>query len=301
MRVLLTGASGYLGRHVLQVLQQQGIETICTSHNAYIESHRNNIFKTDLLSHDGAYKLVKHAKATHLLHLAWYVNHGDYWHSQRNYEWVQASMRLIDAFCSSGGKHVTVAGTCAEYDWNYGYMKEGVTPYNPNTPYGVSKDAARRLLSSICTNYGVEFSWGHIFFPFGFEEASTRLIPSLIRVFRREIPAFGINKNAVRGLISVQDAARGFLYLLQSNAVGNYNICSGIPTQLEQVVRIIAKYFDADPDIILKLETTRPGDPPMLLGNNERLSALGWRIQQSLEHCIHETVSQKIASSPIIN
>ncbi|MFM8759557.1 MAG: NAD-dependent epimerase/dehydratase family protein, partial [Methylophilaceae bacterium] len=99
-----------------------------------------------------------------------------------NFEWIQASMRLVDAFCLEGGKRIVAAGTSAEYDWSYGYMHEDVTPYAPTTVYGVTKNATRQLLREKCKSNGASFAWGHVFFPFGLDEGSLRLVPSLMRV-----------------------------------------------------------------------------------------------------------------------
>jgi nucleoside-diphosphate-sugar epimerase len=296
MRILLTGASGYVGRHVLRALQHQGIETVCVQHTATLGSLSGESMSADLLSTDCAHELVARANATHLLHLAWYVEHGQYWHSPKNFEWVQASLRLVDAFCRQGGRHVVAAGTCAEYDWNHGVMQEGVTPYQPNTPYGVCKDATRRLLQSMCEMHGARFAWGHIFFPCGLDEAPGRLIPSLLRVFRGQIPAFGVNAAAVRGMLPVTDAAQAFVQMLQNpQAKGAYNICSGTPTRIEEIVRLLAAECGADPANVLQINSARPGDPAMLLGDTQRIRALGWSMQSSLEQCLTDTVRGHVA------
>ena len=299
MKVLLTGASGYLGRHVLKALGMQGIETVCAQHRTTFSSQTGEVLSADLLSPDGALELVTHAKATHLLHLAWYVEQGKYWNSPQNFEWVQASIRLVDAFCRQGGKHVVMAGTCAEYDWDYGFMQEGVTPYNPHTPYGICKNATRQLLQSMCDLHNVRLAWGHVFFPFGMDESAGRLIPSLIQVFRGEIPAFGVNNEAIRGMLPVTDAADAFVRLIQHHqASGAYNICSGIPTRIDEIVELIAAEFNADPSAVLNLPSSRSSDPAMLLGNNQRLRSIGWSMEGSLKKCLQQTVKAHLTHQP---
>jgi nucleoside-diphosphate-sugar epimerase len=299
MKVLLTGASGYLGRHVLKALEMQGIETVCAQHRATLSSQTGEVLSTDLLSPDGASELVTRAKATHLLHLAWYVEQGKYWNSPQNFEWVQASIRLVDAFCRQGGKHVVVAGTCAEYDWDYGYMQEGLTPYKPHTPYGICKNATRQMLQSMCDLHNARLAWGHVFFPFGIDESLGRLIPSLIQVFRGQIPAFGVNNEAIRGMLPVTDAAQAFVRLLQHHqAYGAYNICSGIPTRIDEIVELIAAELHEDPSVVLKLPSSRSSDPTMLLGNNQRLCSIGWSMESSLKKCLQQTIKAHLTHQP---
>lgn len=174
------------------------------------------------------------------------------------------------------------AGTCAEYDWSFGYCREDTTPLAPASLYGTAKDASRRLLEAVCGSYQVPFAWGRIFMPYGRGEDNRRLMPSLIKVFRGQRPTFGVNASAYRDFVHAEDVARSFIKLLLSDAVGDYNISSGQPTQIAEVVRLIAKAFNADPGIVLDQSTERPGEPDLLIGNNTRLKSLGWQATNSM-------------------
>ena len=188
-------------------------------------------------------------------------------------------MRLIEAFCKAGGQKVVVSGTCAEYDWAHGYCSEDLTPLNPDTLYGIAKDATRRLIMAVCSEHQVDCAWGRIFLPYGQGEDNRRLLPSLIAVFQGERAPFGVNAEAYRDFLHVKDVIAGFITLLQADAVGVYNICSGQPVQLAEIVRQIARVYKADPKVVLDLSTARPGDPEFLVGNNQKLKALGWQAQ----------------------
>ena len=190
-----------------------------------------------------------------------------------------------------------MAGSCAEYDWSYGYLREDATPYNPQTTYGVAKDATRRLSSGLCALHGISMAWGHIFFPYGAGEARQRMIPSLIEVFRGNASPFGVNASAFRGMLHVPDAADAFVSLLLAHAdgtehvQGNFNICSGQPVQIGHVVRTLAELCGADPSPVLDLASTRAGDPPMLVGDNTRLLATGWKPAFTLEQGLSQMVN----------
>lgn len=290
MRVLLTGASGFLGRYVLDILRSRGIDAVMIGRQRIPGNGDMDFIGADLLTTPDFTALVKESKATHLLHLAWYTEYGKYWTSPLNLRWVEATTRLVEAFCEAGGQHVVVAGTCAEYDWSHGYCREDSTPLNPATLYGTAKEATRRLVMAVCEQHQVSCAWGRGFLPYGTGEGNQRLIPALIDVFRGKRPPFGVNAPAYRDFLHVSDVAEGFITLLQSGERGDYNISSAQPMQLADVVRELARLLDADPQAVLNLSSERPGDPHLLVGENLKLKALGWQPAISMARGLELTL-----------
>lgn len=282
MKVLLTGASGFLGRHVLDCLRSHGISTVVAGRSLPTNVAKADFVQVDLLDQTEFGDLISESRVTHLLHLAWYAEHGKYWSSPLNFRWTEATVRLVEAFCRSGGQKVVVAGTCAEYDWSYGYCREDVTPANPVTLYGIAKDATRRLTMAICAEHKIPCVWGRIFLPYGPGEDTRRLIPSLIDVFKGNRPPFGVNASAYRDFLHVADLAESFIHVLKKDTTGIYNLSSGRPVRIADVVRHIARSFNVNPDAILELSTERPGEPSFLVGDNCKLRSLDWKPVRSL-------------------
>lgn len=281
MKVLLTGASGFIGRSVLTQLLRLGIEVVVVGRTRP-EGFVGEFIEADLLQAEAGAAAIAKARATHLLHLAWYAEHGKYWTSPLNLRWVESTVRLVESFCSKGGHHLAIAGTCAEYDWSIGYCNEDAAPLAPSTLYGTAKDATRRLVEAICRQYCVPCAWGRIFLPYGQGEDGRRLIPSLFEVFKGRRTPFGVNASAYRDFLNVEDVAHGFIQILKAEAAGCYNIASGEPTRIADVVRIIAAACNADPSPVLELTSERPGEPIMLVGDNSKLKSLGWRSEHRL-------------------
>lgn len=292
MRVLVTGASGFLGRYVLEELAHNGIEAVAVGRRRPAHGALSAFIEADLLSCADYSTLLREAAASHLIHLAWYAEHGKYWTSPFNLRWVDATTRLIEAFCAWGGRQVVVAGTCAEYDRDQGWCIEDRASLSPETLYGASKEAARRLAMAVCAQHQVSCAWGRVFIPFGTGEDPRRVIPSLIAVFRGTLPAFGVNASACRDFLHVSDVARGLLALLLNNADGTYNVSSGEPRQMGLVVRELARQLHADPQRVLELATARPGEPRMLAGDNSKLTSLGWTASLDLERGIELTLRE---------
>lgn len=290
MKVLMTGATGFLGRYVLACLDWHGIDTVVVGRRWIPETSTVRFIESDLIDAPDMPTLVRNASATHLLHLAWYAEHGKFWTSPLNLRWMEATTRLVEAFCDAGGQKVVVAGTCAEYDWSYGYCREDSTPLNPDTLYGAVKDATRRLVMAICVQHNIPCAWGRIFIPYGTGEADQRLIPSLIDVFRGKRSPFGVNISAYRDFLHASDVAAAFVTLLRQNAQGAYNISSGQPVRLEMLIGELAQLMAVDSAPLLDLAVERPGEPPLLAGENLRLSQLGWRPACSLTQGLQRTL-----------
>ena len=288
MKVLLTGASGFLGKYVLRALQRQDIPAVALGRTRPHGLAPASFIAADLLTTDDFPALTRAAGATHLLHLAWVTEHGSYWNSALNFRWVDATTRLVQAFCASGGAHVVVAGTCAEYEWSQGRCHENETPLIPATLYGVAKDASRRLVVALCASYGARCAWGRVFFPFGVGEAAQRLVPALVAALLGQSAPFGVSAQARRDFLYAGDVADGLLALLQSDTSGGINISSGTPTPIAEIVCLLGQLLNKDPQVVLALPAQRADDVALLFGENSRLKALGWRQQFTLERGLEQ-------------
>lgn len=300
MRVLLTGGSGYLGRHVLRCLNARRVEVVALGRQPLPTAAGTRFVHCDLLEEADLGPRLRDLQATHLLHLAWYAEHGQYWQSPLNLRWADATLRLLQAFAAAGGRHAAVAGTCAEYDWACGYLREDGTPLVPQGLYGAAKDATRRLAEALVRapgpTLGLTLAWCHVFWPFGPGEAPQRMLPALIEVFRGRAAPFGVNTAAWRGMLPVGDAAEAFAHLLLQGAHGRFNVCSGEPSNIGEVVRVLARLCGADPGPVLALASARAGDPALLVGDNQRLRASGWRQTVSLQDGLALQVQEHDAS-----
>lgn len=280
MKILITGATGFIGQHVVKELQRQGIEYVSLQRGMVSDGRA---IQMDLLGTHELEPLFHKLKPTHLIHIAWYAEHGKYWDSELNLQWVLATKRLVEAFCSSGGQHVVITGTCAEYDWFHGYCVEDVTPLKPKSLYSICKDTTRRIIELVVEKHGVSMSWARVFFPYGPGEASQRLIPSLFKAFNREVLPFGVNASSYRDLLHVADAARAILACAKSNFVGSVNICSGAPVTISEVVDIVAGINNCNPEFILKLAPKNQDANSFLVGENKKLRSLGWEQEIMLD------------------
>jgi len=285
MKVAVTGATGFIGRYVTNALLKKGYDVLLVGRSTDLQHRGLPFVQLDLLE-ERNHNWISDHNPSHLLHLAWYTKHGDYWASPLNIRWCHSTINLVHAFAIQGGKRIVVSGSCAEYDWSFGYCNEVKTPSNPSSLYGISKDCARRMSEKICNIHNVSLAWGRIFLPFGPGENPKRLIPSITRALIGSDPPFPICVCQWRDFLPVETVADGFLFLLEKDHPGIFNICSGRPVQLSEIIKRIAFTLNKSADtLMLKADFSNSYDS-FLLGDNRSITMHGWHPEYDLWHSL---------------
>jgi len=291
-RVLLTGAGGFVGRHCLPALRDAEFEIHALSRTAHATEHDVQWHAVNLFEDGAAESLLTEVRPTHLLHLAWYAEPGRYWTAPENFQWVRASLALLQAFAAQGGQRVVMAGTCAEYDWRHGWCSEEVTPLIPATVYGICKHSLQTMLAAYSRQYGLSSAWGRIFFLYGPHEHPSRLVASVIRSLLQGEPALCSSGEQVRDFLHVADVASAFVALLDSQIPGPVNIASGEAVAIRDVVNKISTKLGRPELLRLGARITSPEEPPLLLADVGRLNKeLGWRPSFGLDSGLDETIA----------
>jgi len=295
-QVLLTGATGFIGRHAIQPLVERGFDVHCiyrttTPHTIADEKHVT-WHRADLLNRHDVEKLFASVSPTYLLHLAWDVTPGTYLESINNFNWLVSSLHLLQKFAESGGTRAVCAGTCFEYDVRYGYCIENLTPTVPFTYYGSCKHQLQSIGEKYADIAGFDFAWGRIFQPYGPYEYPTRLVPSVIQSLLKDEPAQCTYGNQIRDFLHVADVADAFAAILDSKVTGIINIGSGKPVSIKELVMQIAKNLGKEDDIRLGAIPARENEPPFIVADTSRLQKEGrWCQKYSLEEGIMDTIS----------
>lgn len=278
MRALVTGATGFVGRTVVDSLRRRGVEIVT------LGRHPGCDVRADLLADAPLDAAMTRAAADVLVHVAWYAEHGKFWAAPVNAQWVTASECLAEAFCRAGGRRVVGVGTCAEYEWSQeAFCVEDTTPLRGATLYGACKNQANQAMAAICARQGVPFAWARLFIPIGKGEPPGRLIPSVIATLRGEREPFAIGGAALRDFLHVSDVGEALATLAMSDATGAFNVGAGRPTRIADMVDHLAHVLRKDAGPLERLYTMRPGEPVSLYGDTTRLRALGWSPKVSVQ------------------
>ncbi|MDQ6803554.1 MAG: NAD(P)-dependent oxidoreductase [Actinomycetota bacterium] len=289
---LVAGASGFVGAPALAHLVAAGHDVHAVSSRPQPPIEGVTWHLGDLLAPGTAEVLVAAVQPERLLHLAWYAEPGRFWESPENVRWVEATLRLLRVFAGTGGRRAVLAGTCAEYDWSVGGVcSEGVTPLRPTTLYGVSKDATRRVAEAFADLAGLELAWGRIFFLYGPGEPPQRLLPVVTRALLADEPAKVTAGTQVRDFMHVDDVARAFVEVLDSDVQGAVNIASGTGVELRRLVELIGAATGHPELIEFGAIPQRDGEPATLVADARRLrDTVGFRLRHDLADGVRETV-----------
>ncbi len=247
--------------------------------------------EADLTADDAPTRLATEVGAEALMHLAWYVEPGKYWHSSENVVWVEATLRLLREFIAAGGRRAVVAGTCAEYEWSRARYAETAT-LNPATMYGVAKNASRAVAERLADEAGVELAWGRLFMPYGPGEPTERLLGSVIPALLAGSRAPVSPGAQVRDFIYVEDVARAFAAILDASTQGAINVATGRGSSIREVVRLAARATGAEQLVDWGALPERDGDPAELVADIGRLrDEVGFSPRVGLEEGVERTVS----------
>ncbi len=282
-RVLVTGASGFIGRQALGPLVERGFEVHAVSKESTVEAEGVTWHHADLLDAEARKKLINDVKPTHVLHFAWIATPGVYWTSPLNAEWLEATKDLLRLSQEQGVMRFVASGTCME-----------APEYS--TPYGEAKTAAK---AAVVNAEGISTAWGRIFFLYGPYEHPKRLVPAVINALLKDEPALCTHGKQVRDFLHVQDVASAFVALLDSDVTGIVDIGSGVPVTIEDVVMEIGKQIGKPQLIQLGAIEAPANEPASLVAKIERIqNEVGWKPQFSLKAGIADAIEWWKSVSP---
>lgn len=291
-RVVVTGAGGFIGRYTLPILVEAGFEVHAFYWNGDIALAEGvSWHNVNLMDYEAVDEALRTIQATHLLHLAWYTEHGKFWQADENLQWVACSLNLLKSFVEHGGGRVLMAGSCAEYDWSNGLCHERETACESANLYGTSKYALFKVAKAYCAQKDVSFAWGRIFFLYGPCEVTSRFVPVVINGILRQQHVPCSDGTQIRDFMYVKDVASAFVALLQSDLNDAVNIASGESYTLKEIGEKIMCQIKGDGRVEFGVLPTRIGEPTVLTADVGRLhNELEWAPIYSLEEGLAQTI-----------
>lgn len=270
-KVLITGATGFVGKAVLEALSKYAVDITCMLREGSIPTAIGNnagykpVYVSDIfdLSED---EWCQHLRGIDLiLHLAWFAKPGEYLTSSKNFECLMGTTVLARAAAKAKVSRFVGIGTCFEYDTNAGRLSIR-TALNPLTPYAIAKTAAFLTVEQILKDTDTSFLWARLFYLYGKNENPMRLVPYIhSRLKQGEIVEL-TKGDQVRDFLDVAIAAEMIVTEALGDSRGATNICSGIGITVRRLAEEIADQYGRRDLLKFGLRADNLTDPKVVIG-----------------------------------
>ncbi|MFE4464985.1 NAD-dependent epimerase/dehydratase family protein [Oerskovia sp. NPDC056781] len=243
-RILVTGANGYIGAHVVTALLRAGVTVLAADRSAdAVSRYPKGVIPVEGDIFADPERLFERAgEVDTVLHLAWEKGfvHNDPVHIRR----LPDHLRFFEAAIGAGVTHLVALGTMHEVGYHEGAIDES-TPTNPRSLYGIAKDALRRSLGVVTDGKGVAVQWLRCYYIYGDDERGNSIfgkIAAAAQAGQKEFP-FTSGKNRY-DFIEVGELAEQIAAVsLQRDVTGIINCCTGEPVSLaDEVEAYIARH-----------------------------------------------------------
>lgn len=235
-RVVVTGASGYVGQHVIKALASHGVTPVAMIHQTPLPSDLSAVETVRLDLREGANDAyARLGKPDTVIHLAWggLPNYTSLHHFT---EELPAHFRFLSELVHGGLTRLVGVGTCLEYGLQSGPLAAS-TPTRPHTAYGYAKAALHEQLNFLRAAHPFQLAWARIFYLYGEGQPRGSIYAKLREAVMRGDPTFPMTGGEqLRDFLPVEAVAEQLASLSLETSVGRFNICSGQPISVRRLV-----------------------------------------------------------------
>lgn len=285
MKLLLTGATGFIGSAFLTLAASRGHEVAALVRPGKelppAWSQLPGVRAVPGTLDDAPWDAIAGFRPEACVHSAWIATPGVYLESPENHQYQASSLAFLRRARECGAAQSVVLGTCIEYQTGTSPFSEMHTPLAPATTYARCKDALRVAWQEDCRVHGGSLAWARVFYPYGPGEHPARLCSTAIRKLRSGQKVTVKSPNCPKDYIYIDDLVEALLAVVEQQFSGPINLGTGTGTTVGEVARTIGELLHR-PDLI---ELANPPEPDPLgevIADAGRLHALGWRARVSL-------------------
>ena len=242
MKILITGATGFIGNHLLkELLKDTKNEIIATSRDIekakkYEWFSRVKYISYDLNSQEELNLFEYFDKPDKVIHLAWdgLPNYNDLIHIEKN---LFNNYNFIKNIISNGLKDITITGTCFEYGLINGCLNEELKT-NPSNSYGIAKDSLRKFIEELKKQYDFNYKWIRLFYMYGEGQGEKSILSQLDRAIKNKERTFNMsNGEQLRDYLPIEEVVNYISKIALQNKIDKIiNCCNGKPISIRNFV-----------------------------------------------------------------
>jgi len=278
VKILVTGATGFLGRHLVPALLSCGHQITVAGRDQgrflkmpWIGKCRFAAFD---IHHPSANLRDIFGEADAVVHLAWpgLPNYKDLFHYEVN---LPADYEFIKSLVLDGYSQFLITGTCFEYGMKSGCLSEEMETL-PANPYALAKDTLRKFLEMLQTKFSFTLQWARLFYMYGEGQNPNSLLAMLDRSIDRGDSTFNMSGGEqLRDYLHVCQVVEGLASIVEKKKFnGIINICSGKPISVRKLVEMRIAERQADIQLNLGYYPYPDYEPMAFWGNRKRLDHL---------------------------
>lgn len=281
MKILITGATGFIGNHLVkELLKDTKNEIIATSRDIekvkkYEWFSRVKYISYDLNSQEELNLFEYFDKPDKVIHLAWdgLPNYNDLIHIEKN---LFNNYNFIKNIISNGLKDITITGTCFEYGLINGCLNEELKT-NPSNSYGIAKDSLRRFIEELNKEYEFNYKWIRLFYIYGEGQGEKSILSLLDKAIQNNEKEFNMSGGEqLRDYLNIKDVVENILLISNQTLYSKQiiNCCNGKPISIRKLVENHLNKKEYNIKLNLGFYPYQDYEPMAFWGNNNKLDLI---------------------------